>query len=124
YNIFAGTTGVPGTRGTAFDPSTYYSYELDSAGTIPAMLDAYAGSGKFDFSSSALLPPVYSLALNAPHGVITRNPNQPTYDSGATVQLTASANIGYHFVNWSGDLTGSVNPQNIVMSSNRSVTAN
>jgi hypothetical protein len=124
YNIFAGTTGPPGTRGTAFDPSAYYPYALDSASTIPAMLTAYAGSGKFDFSSSALLPPVYSISLNGPHGIIVKNPNQPTYDSGATVQLTATPNTGYHFVNWSGDLSGSVNPQNIVMSSNRSVTAN
>jgi pectate lyase len=78
YNIFAGTTGPPGTRGTAFDPSAYYPYALDSASTIPAMLTAYAGSGKFDFSSSALLPPVYSISLNGPHGIIVKNPDQFT----------------------------------------------
>jgi pectate lyase len=52
-NIFAGTTGVPGTRGTAFDPSSYYSYTVDPASSIPQMLANYAGSGKFDYSSES-----------------------------------------------------------------------
>ena len=46
------------------------------------------------------------------------------YDSGSSVQLTASANAGYGFVNWTGDLTGSANPQNITMSAPRSMTSN
>jgi hypothetical protein len=52
-NIFAGTTGAPGTRGTAFDPSSYYSYTVDPASSIPQMLANYAGSGKFDYSSGS-----------------------------------------------------------------------
>lgn len=52
FNIFAGTTGLPGTRGTAFEASTYYGYTLDPAEEIPAMVSSYAGSGKFDFSSN------------------------------------------------------------------------
>jgi len=124
YNIFAGTTGEPGTRGTAFDPSAYYSYALDSAVTIPAMLSAYAGSGRFDFSSSAILPPVYTLSLSAPHGTVLKNPDKAAYDSGSTVQLTATPDTGYHFVSWSGDLTGSSNPVDVAMYSSKNVTAN
>ncbi|MFN7934141.1 MAG: hypothetical protein U0R19_12495 [Bryobacteraceae bacterium] len=56
-------------------------------------------------------------------GTITANPSSGDgfYDSGATVQLTASAT---QFQNWSGDLAGSTNPQNVVMNGPRSVTAN
>jgi len=46
------------------------------------------------------------------------------YDPDTTVTLTASANSGYLFVYWTGDLTGTVNPQSLVMSSPKSVAAN
>lgn len=52
-NILAGTTGTGSTRGTAFEPSTFYNYIVDPAAEIPAMLIAYAGSGKYDFSSGS-----------------------------------------------------------------------
>ncbi len=52
-NILAGTTGAGSTRGNAFDPSTYYSYTVVPPSEIPALLTAYAGSGKYDFSSGS-----------------------------------------------------------------------
>jgi pectate lyase len=48
-NIFI-NCGVPGTRGTAFEPSLFYSYTIDSTITIPDTVMLYAGSGKYDFS--------------------------------------------------------------------------
>ncbi len=55
-------------------------------------------------------------------GSIIANPASPDgfYNAGTPVQLTATAN----FVNWSGDLSGSANPQTIVMNGPKSVTAN
>jgi subtilisin-like proprotein convertase family protein len=55
-------------------------------------------------------------------GVIT--PATGYFDQGASVQVNASANAGFTFVNFSGDLTGSTNPQSVVMSAPRSVVAN
>jgi hypothetical protein len=46
------------------------------------------------------------------------------YDNGTSVQLTASASAGYGFSNWTGDLSGSANPQSIAMFAPHSVTAN
>ena len=46
------------------------------------------------------------------------------YESGTSVQLTAYPASGYTFTAWSNDLTGSANPQTILMSAPRSVTAN
>ncbi len=40
------------------------------------------------------------------------------------MQLTASANSGYTFLNWTGDATGTANPVSVTMNGNKSVTAN
>ncbi len=59
-------------------------------------------------------------------GTIAASPSSSDgyYDSGTSVQLTATANSGYAFANWSGDLSGTTNPQNATLSAPRSVTAN
>ncbi len=66
----------------------------------------------------------YTLTVNATNGTVTKNPNQATYDSNSTVQLTATPATGYHFTSWSGDLTGSTNPATVTMNANKTITAN
>jgi len=56
-------------------------------------------------------------------GGVTKNPNQATYPYGTMVQLTATADTGWVFDSWGGDLSGSTNPASITMTSNKSVTA-
>ena len=56
-------------------------------------------------------------------GTVTLTPSGGVYDVGTTVQVKASATTGYVFDHWTGDLTGSSNPANIVMAGNKSVTA-
>ncbi|MBE3136372.1 MAG: hypothetical protein IMZ43_03125 [Thermoplasmata archaeon] len=56
-------------------------------------------------------------------GSVTKNPNQATYPYGTVVQLTATANTGWTFGSWSGNLSGSTNPASITMNGNKSVTA-
>ncbi|MBN2032305.1 MAG: hypothetical protein JW836_03435 [Deltaproteobacteria bacterium] len=51
-------------------------------------------------------------------------PSQATYHYGDTVQLTANPQTGESFGSWSGDLTGSTNPNSIIINGNKSVTAN
>ena len=46
-----------------------------------------------------------------------------TYNSGETVSLSANPATGWEFDGWNGDLSGTTNPANIVMNSNKSVTA-
>ena len=58
-------------------------------------------------------------------GVVTPSPaSSGYYNAGASVQLTASANPGFAFNSWSGDLTGIADPQSITMTAPHSVTAN
>ncbi len=46
-----------------------------------------------------------------------------TYDSGAVVELTAAAAIGWDFSEWTGDLTGSENPATVLMDFDKNITA-
>ena len=73
----------------------------------------------------------YLLTLGASPGgggTLSPNPASPAgdgyYNSGTPVQVTAIPNSGFSFVNFSGDLSGSANPQTVTMSAPHSVTAN
>ncbi len=66
----------------------------------------------------------YSLTVNYDgHGSVTKLPDQAFYPYGTVVNLTATADNGWTFSNWSGDLVSSVNPESIEMNSNKTVTA-
>ena len=66
----------------------------------------------------------YSLTTNANNGSVAANPAQSPYNSGSSVQLTATPNAGYVFTGWSGDASGSANPLTVVMNGNKNITAN
>jgi hypothetical protein len=67
---------------------------------------------------------IYSLNVISSNGSVTKTPDKTSYNHGETVTLEAVSNSGYHFVSWSGDLSGSSNPETIVMDSAKTVTAN
>ena len=58
-------------------------------------------------------------------GTVQLNPpaSDGYFNSGVSVQVTASPSSHYKFSSWSGDLAGSANPQTIVMNAPHSVTA-
>jgi List-Bact-rpt repeat protein/Calx-beta domain-containing protein/Big-like domain-containing protein len=57
------------------------------------------------------------------HGSVAKSPDQPSYDAGTPVQLTATADPGYGFAGWSGDATGNTNPLLVTMDSDKNITA-
>ncbi|UCH98232.1 MAG: PKD domain-containing protein, partial [Candidatus Aminicenantes bacterium] len=70
-------------------------------------------------------PPQYTLTVNTVgQGSVTLNPPGGTYDEGTVVTLTAVPDSGWKFDNWTGDLTGTTNPDTITMDANKTVTAN
>jgi hypothetical protein len=56
-------------------------------------------------------------------GTVTKSPDQPSYVSGSTVQLTANPGTGWAFSAWSGDLVSTNNPENLLMNANKTVTS-
>ncbi len=66
----------------------------------------------------------YSLTVNATNGTVTKDPDQGLYNHGTSVQLVPVPAVGYHFVNWSGDASGTDNPLNVIMNGPKTITAN
>jgi uncharacterized repeat protein (TIGR02543 family) len=66
----------------------------------------------------------YILTINIEgNGTVNKNPNQNTYTYGTIVELTAIPDTGWLFSHWSGDLSGSNNPENITIDGDKTVTA-
>lgn len=67
---------------------------------------------------------IYTLTVNViGAGSVSRNPDKAYYYYGENVTLMAIPEIGWSFSHWSGDLTGSINPQFITIDGNKVVTA-
>ncbi len=66
----------------------------------------------------------FSLTLQAENGSVTPVPDQPLYPYGTTVTLEAAPDEGFRFVGWSGDVTGTTHPLEVVMDSNKTISAN
>ncbi len=66
----------------------------------------------------------YALTVNVSgQGTVAKSPNETTYEHGTQVQLTPDPAAGWTFTGWSGDLTGSASPENILMDGPKTVTA-
>ena len=64
-----------------------------------------------------------TVAVSPPSsGSVTLNDTGPFYNFGDAVQLTAVPSVGWSFVGWSGDLSGSLNPTTVIVTSNMAVT--
>jgi len=67
------------------------------------------------------------LALTAAHGTIHKIPDYVEYAPGTTVTLTVTADAGYHFTYWSGDVPAgheTDNPLILTMDADKALTAN
>lgn len=65
---------------------------------------------------------MYNLIVNQVAGG-TITPSSGNYAEGANVSVSAIANTGYVFSNWTGDLSGNANPATIVMDSDKIISA-
>ncbi len=71
----------------------------------------------------------YTLNITSASGSVIKRVNgvittATSFAHGTVVSLTAVADTGYTFGNWSGSVTGTANPISITMDGNKSVTAN
>lgn len=121
---------IPNVNATSYDftnltPGGNYSFAVTAVG------DAlnYNNSGESLVSSVVALPYIYLLtSINTVGaGTITRTPNTTTYSPNASVQLTATKNFGYVFVNWidsvSGNVLSSSTTYNVTMNETKHIQA-
>lgn len=68
--------------------------------------------------------PKYTLTVTSPtNGTIALSPAGGTYDSGASVTVTATASTGYVFSAWTGASTSTTSPVTIVMNDAKTIGA-
>ena len=110
---------------------TYEHWFSETAGSDVKMIDreTFMGQETRELTSTSYVPPIntYTLTLNAVNGTIGASPLPVggVYEQGTVVTLTANADSGYHFTNWSGDAgTGTISPVTITMDADKTVTAN
>ncbi len=117
------------------NPGIYY--ETGSPGRADAgevwaggMPDPYGSSTQADYLYSIYAdyvpssPPQYDVTVNVVgNGSVALNPPGGTYDAGTALTLTATADSGWQFNGWSGDLSGSTNPETITVNSDMTITA-
>ena len=108
---------------------------LEWTGDVDTIADVYSASTNITMdadknvtASFALLS--YSLTVDSTDGGEVTSPEEGThtYGCGTEVDLVAEADLGYHFVEWTGD-TGTIDDidaaeTTITMSGNYSITAN
>jgi len=70
-------------------------------------------------------PQQFTLSTSVdPSGAGTVSPSSGTFDEGASVTVEATANSGWEFFEWTGDVNSQDNPVNFTISQNTSLTAN
>ncbi|MCD4698921.1 MAG: DNRLRE domain-containing protein, partial [Bacteroidales bacterium] len=68
--------------------------------------------------------PQYSINITIDgNGTVTKYPDQPLYDPDDIVALEAFPADDWSFVEWQGDHSGSINPDNIIVTDNMDITA-
>lgn len=69
-------------------------------------------------------PPTYTLTTHVdPSGAGTVSPPGGTYPQGTVLSVSANANTGYVFDHWSGDASGTSQTIELIMNSNKDITA-
>ena len=103
---------------------TFTGWSGDATGSLNPVSVTMNANKNITANFTATLPNTYSLNVIAVNGNVIKNPNLTAYNSGAIVELTATANSGFTFTGWSGDANGSLNPLSVTMNANKNITAN
>jgi len=105
---------------TGSSPSSVYASDIDGDGNVDILV-ANRGSNTVSVLKNIN---TYTLTTYETDGSISVEPELDEYPAGTKVILTALPDEGYHFVEWSDSLTGSGNPDSLIMDSDKEVTAN
>lgn len=95
----------------------------------PNVASAFTAEVDYFFNTAAPILPedgdsITLTANSRGFGEVSITPDRPSYLCGETVWLTAVPDDGWSFIDWSGDLSGSNNPESIIMDEDKVVTGN
>jgi uncharacterized repeat protein (TIGR02543 family) len=90
---------------------------------LPILLFLYLSSIEMDVYASPRQQQASLTVHTVGEGTVAKDPDQAIYDYGDVVTLTVTAAPGWTFIEWSGDLTGSENPETLTMDGDKTVTA-
>jgi autotransporter-associated beta strand protein len=94
----------------------------------PSNAGSYAvvvtNSGGSITSAPGVLTVNLTLAINSmARGSVVKSPDQATYAPNTVITLTATANTNYGFFGWTGDASGTNNPLQVTMTTNKVINA-
>ena len=118
-------TAVP-TQGWLFDHWVLDNSILENMNPLQVVINSNHTLRAFFESRPSPPPPSTTFSLTVSisgQGSVIKSPDQVSYASGSTVQLTATPASGWSFSRWSVSLSGSANPATLKMSSDKAVTA-
>jgi hypothetical protein len=90
---------------------------------LPILLLLYLNSVEMDVYASPRQQLASLTVYTVGDGTVAKDPDQGSYDYGDVVTLTATADLGWMFSEWSGDLASSDNPETLTMDSDKTITA-
>jgi len=90
---------------------------------LPILLFLYLSSVEVDVYASPRQQPASLMVYTVGDGTVAKDPDQSSYDYGDVVTLTATADLGWMFSEWSGDLASSDNPETLTIDSDKTITA-
>ncbi|UAY51507.1 InlB B-repeat-containing protein [Ferruginibacter albus] len=111
-------------------PASGYSFTNwngDASGTVTSVSVTVNSNKNITANFQVVQVTAYTLTTSsnpAVGGTISKNPNAASYNSGTSVALTVTPASGYMFTGWSGDASGTSTSVNVIMTANKTVTAN
>ena len=107
-------------------PNTGYAFE-NWTGSLTSTVNplTFPITGNTSLIANFVETQLFTLAVSVPGGggTVTKDPDQASYQAGATVTLTAVPDSGKQFIQWGGDAGGTNPVTHITMTGNKVVTA-
>ncbi len=120
-------TVIHGGTGTAVMAvaATNYHFAQWSDGVLTASRTDANVTGNISVTAMFAFDAYTVTVQSSTGGTVALSPSQPAegYLSGTGVTVTATANPGYAFLHWTGDLSGAANPASLVMNGPKTVGA-
>ena len=95
----------------------------DVSGTNPIGTVMTDGNNKAVTAAFAETAKYVLTATTTGNGTVTFDPAGGTYYIGQTVVVTATADAGWAFSEWTGAISGSTNPHSVIISANATINA-